>query len=292
MTKEGIVLVLYSDEENYHLVFIDHKFNVAYQALKFKWDEKKHEENQLSLPKFILGDNQFSVAQLFMNGNAINVTTKTFSLPDLAQENGAVNMLDFSGYTLNSNNGFEMEYTVDERIKLSYTRERWVGNTIYHIPTLASFVEFTYSGEQLYAYSYFKNGEDVTAKSGFLLYPVDLSKDQETVAEYVFEFDKTEKNNNRLHTIHSGNDGEFVFISSPKNNEVIVKSSTGKSTHYSGNVSISQAFVAYLNGVDSVDEQKEIDCVSRYGNGYVGFDFEGFQNSYGNTKHVTVYSIK
>lgn len=292
LTKNGILLVVNSSDENYHLVFIDHQFNVSYQPLTFKWDEKKYEENQLSLPKFILSDGQFSTAQMFLEGNSIKVVTKSFALPDLTSENEVVNTLDFSGYTLNSNNGYDLEYTVDERLKLSYTRERWVGNTIYKIPTLASFVEFTYSGDQLYAYSYFKNGDDEQAKSGFMLYGIDLLKDKESVPEYVFEFDKTEKNNFRNHTIHSGKPGEFVFISSPNSNELILKTSTGESVSYKGKVNIAQAFVTYISEVSKIDESKEIDCVSRFGNSYVGFDFEGFQNSYGNTKHVTVYTYQ
>jgi hypothetical protein len=202
-------------------------------------------------------------------------------------------MLSFEGFTLHSNNGFDLEYTANERVKLFYERFKSVGNTTYEIPTLGKFLEFNYEGDNLFAYTYFRNQNSAkkTEKEGLLLYKLDPVNDAETEPFHTCVF-SNDGDDSRVHAVHIGLGDEFVIISRQNKKNTILKTSSGDSKNYTEKISIAQAFAAYINKNGTADESAGIDCVSPVGNGYVGMDFEGMSNSYGNTKRVVIYDYR
>jgi len=49
--KDGIIFIGKTDDTKYHVVKIDHEFNVSYQEIDFEWDESLWEKTKSLLFK-------------------------------------------------------------------------------------------------------------------------------------------------------------------------------------------------------------------------------------------------
>ena len=289
-TKDGFVIVVTNDNLKYHVVRVDSKLNTSYQAIDLEWNEKLFNEGKLSKPKFVLGATNFTIIQLKLVDNKIETTMKTMKLENISTLQTTVNHISFDGYSLFSKNGYEIEYSFDERQFIDHTREEWKGNTIYYIPTLGSFLEFVYLDDQLKSYAYFKNvtpNTKTVEKEGFVLYNLNTTEETTIEPNFTFYIDGENKGS-KEHGIHIGKEDEFVLISLQEKENLLLVTSSGIEKKYTEKVSIAQIFASYVSS-KAINASTEIDVVSKTGDHYIGMDFEGIKNSFGNTKRVTIY---
>lgn len=289
--KDGIIIVGNTDDVKYHVVKVDHEFNVSYQEVNFDWDEKLWVKNGISQVKFAMGDNEISLIQTKHVGYKLVTTIKTIDLNTFADVNVVTNNIDLSGYRLNSKSGAEIDYLTTEQVFTSYERSMWKGDYHYILPTLGSFINFKYTDEGLKMYTYYKYIKSGTKREvdreGYLLYDINNIEDADISPAVDFKFD-SDKSGSISHAFHISNDGVFFFIIQQSKSNIIIESSNVKKAKFDGELSLAEAYLSFVTG-DFFNKSNEIDLIYFVGDTYIGIDFVGFKNSFGNTSNAIIY---
>lgn len=289
--KDGIIFVGTADNLKYHVVRIDNDFNVTYHPVEFEWDEKVWEKNGISKVKYVLGENEFSMIQMKLEGSDLVTTIKTFDLKDFSDPKKVTNTVSFSGYNLYSDSGSDIDYSADESVWTSYERTKWKGDNLYIYPTLGAFTNYEYSDNGLKMYAYYKNIKSGTKnqveKEGFVTYDLDNSADADIEPTSDFDFD-SEKYGSKSHAFHMTPDGQFIFITQQSKSNTILKTSDGDEMKFDEKLSFAEVYLSYVTG-ETRTKSDAVDVISIVGNKYVGIDFDGITNSFGNTPKAVIY---
>ncbi|MDH4472391.1 MAG: hypothetical protein QE487_07265 [Fluviicola sp.] len=293
--KDGFVIVVSAAPTSYFVVRVDSKLNVTTQTIDVEWDESKFIDRKLSLPKFAINDDYFTIIQLKVVEDKIEATMNTMSLSDITNVTTTRNQLAFDDYAFHYNVGTDVNYSISEKQFVEHMREDWKGNTIYNYTTLGSYLDFNYVGDQLKCYGYYKNVNSSTEKvekEGVLLYT--LNPKEETVVEPNPIAVNGDENGSLRLGYFWGKEDEFVAVSLQRNYNFVLVSSLEEEKKIKGNVSTPQVFASFITGKE-VNEKDELNAIAKIGIHYVGLKFQGIddyfvKNGLGTSvRKVTIY---
>lgn len=289
--KDGIVFVSTHNNQDHHIVFIDHAFNVKYKKLTIEWNEEDWKARKVSKLKYVLTEDKFYMIQLKLDEAELKGATTSIDLASLEMKDDIKFALSFEGYSLNSKSGSNINYSIDEQVITDYEYEVDKGDITYHIPTLGSFANFEYTNQGLKMYSYFKNmvpgSKKDVEKEGFLAYNLDGGQTVKGPIK-AFEFVDDGKGS-KWHSFHVTNSGEFIFITCQKKNKSMVESSQGGVQEFDENFTMAEILLSYMSGTTR-SKSDAVDVICVVGDKYFGIAYEGMSNSLGNSKGASIYA--
>lgn len=290
--KDGFIAVLSNDEFKYHIIKINSKLVAEYQAIDIEWDNKLFESNQLSKPKFVLGDDMFCIIQSKLKENELTSKTYKLAYDNFNNLSNSIHHFNIKGYDLYaygciSDEVYEKSKFNDQN--LSYAKTKG-GKTTVH-PSLGLYLNFclTENGLKLFcSYKNLKSGsESIIEKSGVISFDLQLNGEEnngEIESEYLSENDKSKL------SYYVKKNGECVIISYLES-ACSVKINDGDGVSYRKDLPNNVALCLFLKDEDDTKFTGEFNYVLKSNDTYYLIKFDGMKNSYGNSKDVIINKL-